>query len=97
MLKAEQIKKLQKLQNRCISLISNKGATNTVYQSLKIMRIPEIIKLHNLKLGFKVQHSQLPANVLAVCTTDAKKMHINQTSLLQYQEKKRTKSSQTCE
>ena len=73
MLKAEQIKKLQKLQNRCISLISNKGVTNTVYQSLKIMKIPEIIKLHNLKLGFKVQHSQLPANVLAMCTTDSKK------------------------
>ena len=71
MIKAEQIKKLQKLQNRCISLISNKGATNNVYQSLKIMKILEIIKLHNLKLGFKVQHSQLPAHVLAVCKTDA--------------------------
>ena len=72
MLKSEQIKKLQKLQNRCTALISKRDAAAKVYQSLKIMKIPEIIKLQNLNLGFKVQHSQLPANVPAVCTTDAK-------------------------
>ena len=73
MLKKEQLTKLQKLQNLCITLISNKHASTKVYQSLNIMKIPDIINLQNLKLGFKVQHSQLPANVLAVCTTDTKK------------------------
>ena len=73
MLKAEQLKKLQKLQNCCIALITKREAMTKVYQSLKIMKIPEIIKLQNLKLGFKVQHSQLTVNVLATCTMDAKK------------------------
>ena len=29
--------------------------------------------MQNLKLGFKMQHSQLPANVIATCTTDVEK------------------------
>ena len=71
MIKKEHLTKLQKLQNRCISLISNNDASTKVYQSLKIMKVKDIIKLQNLKLGFKVQHSQLPENVLAMCTTDS--------------------------
>ena len=76
MIKKEHLNKLQKLQNRCISLISNKDASSKVYHSLKIMKVRDIIKLQNLKLGFKVQHSQLSENVLTVCITDA-----NQNSL----------------
>ena len=60
MIKKEHLTKLQKLQNQCISLISNNDASTKVYQSLKIMKVKDIIKLQNLKLGFKVQHSQLP-------------------------------------
>ena len=79
MIKKEHLNKLQKLQNRCISLISNKDASSEVYQSLKIMKVKDIIKLQNLKLGFKVQHSQLPENVLTVCITDS-----NRNSLIKH-------------
>ena len=37
------------------------------------MKVSEIIKLNNLKLGFKVQHSQLPENVSLACTSDTNK------------------------
>ena len=43
------------------------------YQLLKIMKVPELIKLQNLKLGFRVQHSQLPENVTLACTSDTNK------------------------
>ena len=48
MLRQEQIKKLQKLQNKCIAQITEKTASTKVYQSLKIMKITEMIKLQNL-------------------------------------------------
>ena len=43
------------------------------------MKVSEIIKLQNLKLGFKVQHSQLPENVTHACTSDANKNSLTET------------------
>ena len=60
MLRSEQIQKLQKLQNKCIPLITGTKMITKEYQSLGIMKIPKLISLQNLKLGFKVQHLQLP-------------------------------------
>ena len=45
MLKNEQIQKLQKLQNKCLYYITNKKVNVSIYQELKILRIPSIIKL----------------------------------------------------
>ena len=52
MLNQSQQKKLQKLQNKCIHLITGKQATRENYQTLKVLRFNEIIKLQNLKLGY---------------------------------------------
>ena len=41
MLRQGQIKKLQKLQNKCIELITGKGATTKNYQSLKLLRVAD--------------------------------------------------------
>ena len=71
MLRLEQIQILQKLQNKCIFLISGKKAVTEECQSLRIMKIPKIICLQNLKLGFRVQHSQLPIMIKTACITDA--------------------------
>ena len=51
MLNQSQLKKLQKLQNKCIQLINGKPATSDKYQSLKLLKFAEIVKLQNLKLG----------------------------------------------
>ena len=56
------------------------------------MKVKDIIKLQNLKLGFKVQHSQLPENILAVCKTDS-----NQNSLKKHHSyNTRRKNEQNC-
>ena len=70
MLNQSQLKKLQKLQNKCIQLINGKPATSDNYQSLKLLKFAEIVKLQNLKLGHQVQHSQLPERILDVCMSD---------------------------
>ena len=70
MLKTCQLKKLQKLQNKCIELITGRTPTVNCYQSLKVLRVAQLIKLQNLKLGHKVQYPQLPTMILKACTSD---------------------------
>ena len=70
MLNQSQWKKLQKLQNKCIHLITGKQATRENYQTLIVLRFNEITKLQNLKLGYQVQHSQLPESILHACKSD---------------------------
>ena len=77
MLRSKQIHKLQRLQNKCILLISGTKTIMKEYQSLGIMKIPKLISLQNLKLGFKVQHSQLPIMIKTACVTDANRQKLD--------------------
>ena len=70
MLNQAQNKKIQRLQNNCIHLINGKPAMRESYQSLNLLRFNEILTLQNLKLGHRVQHSQLPERILYACTSD---------------------------
>ena len=69
MLSKEKIKKLQKHQNKCIKAISCREHVPDTYHELKLLTVEQIIKLSNLKMGYKVQHSQLPAPILMACKT----------------------------
>ena len=73
MLNKSQIRKLTKLQNRCIEQITNRKLAKNDYQSLKILKVPEIITLQNAKLGHRVQHKNLPIRLLQSCQTNASK------------------------
>ena len=79
MLRKDYLKKLQRLQDRCIQLITGQNATKELYQSISILRVAEIIRLQNLKLGYKVQHSQLPIKIKEACTTDSNKKSLEKT------------------
>ena len=84
MLNQSQQKKLQRLQNKCIQLINGKPAMRENYQSQKLLRFSELLKLQNLKLRHRVQHSQLPERILYACKSDThgkslKKNHSYQT------------------
>ena len=71
MLNRQQLAKLQKLQNKCWIYILNRNITSNDYQSLKLLRVKEIITLQNLKLSHKIQHKDLPEKLLQCCETDA--------------------------
>ena len=69
----EQINKLQKTQNKCIHHILPKTNTNIAYYKLGILKIKDMLKLANLKFGYKLAHSLLPNNIRTICLEDSKK------------------------
>ena len=71
MLPKEKLKKLQKLQNCCVRAIAGKEFNANTYKQLNLLTVEQIIRLYNLKMGYKVQHSQLPEPILIACKTDA--------------------------
>ena len=79
MLNRQQLAKLQKLQNKCLSYILNRNINNNDYQSLKLLRVKEIITLHNLKLSHKIQHKDLPTKLLQCCETDTNNKSLKKT------------------
>ena len=70
MISNRSLTKLQKIQNKCYKLIFGSEATEKNYHSSKILRISEMIKLANLKHGYKIQYSHLPERVLFCSTSD---------------------------
>ena len=67
------LNKLQKIQNKCFKLIYGEEASIANFHNKRIMRIPDIITLLNLKHSHKVQHLHLPNRVLACSQTDITK------------------------
>ena len=70
------LSKLQKIQNKCFKLIFGKESTIENFHSSKILRVCDMVKLANLKLGHKVQYSHLPVRILSSCNTDNKELNL---------------------
>ena len=69
----EQLNKLQKIQNQCMYYITGERITNTrLNKDLKILRINDMVKLSNLKFGYKFLHNLLPKKVSECCKCDSK-------------------------
>ena len=68
--------KLQKIQNKCFKLIFGKESTKDNFHFSKILRVSDMVKLANLKLGHKVQYSHLPARILSSCNTENKESNL---------------------
>ena len=72
MLQQSQIKKLQKLQNKCVNLIDNSNKSLCKkFEELKILKVSEIIDLELCKIGFKQIKGILPKKILETISTDA--------------------------
>ena len=68
----EQIKKIQKLQTKCLQLIHNKQTKSTPNNSLGILTIEELIRLENMKFAYKLVHQMLPQKIVEICYEDSK-------------------------
>ena len=67
------IDQLQKLQNKCISIVGNvKKTSPSQYKNLRILRIDEIIKLENLKFAYKLNNDLLPVKIKECTLQDHK-------------------------
>ena len=88
------LKKLQALQNKCVSYMIWGRVKPETYRTLKLLKGKEIIRLQTLKMGYKVQHSQLPRNIIRACITDANSKPLAKTHDYQTRQK-RTKQNKS--
>ena len=66
------INKLQKLQNKCVQLIDKNKVLHLIYKNERILRIKEIIRLENIKLGYRKINNLLPITISRSLSVDAK-------------------------
>ena len=79
----DQITKLQKLQTKCLQLVQSNQTKSNPNRNLGILTIDEMIRLENMKFGYKLVHQVLPQKIAEICFIDSKdqsliKSHQNQ-------------------
>ena len=67
----DQMKKLQKLQNKCLRYILPQYHTEELNSKLQILKIKDMIQLANWKFGFKLANKQLPPRIITICNEDS--------------------------
>ena len=74
-----QLKELNKLQKQCIQIINKTNPTSDIagqFESLKTLKLDDLITLNLCKLGHKILHTQLPKPILQVFNQEgSKKQH----------------------
>ena len=67
----QKLNKLQKLQNQCLKLISNRKHIDThTFKNYKILPVKKLIKLELCKTGYKLLKNDLPVKIIKSLTTD---------------------------
>ena len=64
--------RLSKIQNKCVKLIEPRLDVNTIYKKHKILRIDELIKLEEIKFGYKQINKLLPNKLQYIVDHDSK-------------------------
>ena len=67
-----QINRIQKIQNKALQYVTNKNNALENKKELKVLDIPSMIELANLKFGYKVLHNLLPPVTSKLCMFDSK-------------------------
>ena len=69
MISKTQQKRLYKVQNACVRIIANKPknfGVDALYKSLDVIRLPDLIKQKQYKLGNKVSRKILPEPIIVL-------------------------------
>ena len=59
----DNLNRIQLLQNKCIDVISKDKNIETSFTKLKIPKIKELIKLQEIKIGYRLINKQLPNKI----------------------------------
>ena len=73
------INKLIRVQNKCISKINPSLCTADVYKAQRLLDLHQIIRLEQLKLGYKLCNSMLPPRITKEMLTDQNSKNIQKT------------------
>ena len=77
MIKAYQLKKLQKLQNKCVHLIdTTRKNIQQKYKEFCLLKIQEIIDLDLSKIGYKLLKNKLLPKISDILKTDQKDLNL---------------------
>ena len=68
-----QLNKLQKIQNKCLKYLLPKETPDNASKKLNILNIRDMLKLVNLKFGYKLANKQLPPRIITIYQEDSKK------------------------
>ena len=75
-----QIRKLQKLQNKCVQLIDMTWSDlTTKYRENRILKVPEMIDLQLAKIGYKLLKKELLKRILEIISTDPSSKSLTKT------------------
>ena len=70
MITSEDMKKLQRIQNKCVQLIDLKMSVDEIYRTHKILNITQMIDLENYKIWFKHYQNRLPVRLSKLMNED---------------------------
>ena len=79
MLDQTSLNKIQKCMDKCFKLVTQKPATLINYKNENILILPQLIKLENSKLGYKLHNMWLPQKVQYLLSSDSKKRKLGKT------------------
>ena len=71
MITESQLSHLQKLQDKCVQLISPRRNTNNIYEEHKILNLKELLLLENVKTWYKHKTKILPMQLYGNMSNDA--------------------------
>ena len=67
----EQLNKLQREQTKCLQIVQQKKHHDP-HKNLCILSLTDMIRLENMKFGYKLIHQMLPTKIIETCLSDNK-------------------------
>ena len=95
MIKQETITKLQKVLNKCFRLITGQAPTPRNFKKERMLRLHDLIKLENKKLGYQLDKNLLPQDLHKLLWTDSKNKSLQKNTSVQYKRQALTKSTKS--
>ena len=71
--------RVQSVQNKCVEIISRNKSTELNYKKLKILKIKELIKLQEIKVGYRLINKMLPNKISQQLQSDSKRKSLTKT------------------
>ena len=71
--------RVQLVQNKCVEIISGNKSTELNYENLKILKIKELIKMQEIKVGYRLINKMLPNKISQQLQSDSKRKSLIKT------------------
>ena len=75
----ENLSHIQSVQNKCVEIISKNKNTELNYKNLKILKIKELIKMQEIKVGYRLINKLLPNKISQQLQSDSNKKSLLKT------------------